>query len=133
MQKFAQVLIKLRFDLPFLCHADTLILSTISSNTPTFSISTLVLSHLFGLLLTDHQYMDKSHIDVLLGAAVYTRFSEGAFIKGILIEPLTTLATFGCWLSVQIPATGTYRATHNSSFNPVQNYSRGKFFQIYLL
>ena len=54
-------------------------------------------------------------------------------MKGILNEPFTTPATFVCWLSVQIPATGTYRATLNSSFNPVQNCSTGKFFQIYHL
>ena len=107
--------------------------SSISSNTSTFSISTLVLPHLFGLLLADHQYIDKSHINVLLGATVYTRFLEGAFIKGILNQPLTTPSALVCWLSVEIPATGTYRATHNSSFNPVQNCSTGKFFQIYHL
>ena len=128
-----QVLIKRRFDWPFSSQADTFILSSISSNTPTFSISTLVLPHLFGLLLTDHQFINKSHINVLLGATAYTQFLEAAFIKGILNEPLTTPSTLVCWLSVQIPATGTYRATHNSSFNPVQNCSRGKFFQIYLL
>ena len=38
VQKFAHALIKHRFDSPFSCHADTFIFSSISSNTPSFSI-----------------------------------------------------------------------------------------------
>ena len=42
----------------------------------------LRLPYLDGLVLADPQYMDKVHIDVLLGAAVHSRIVEDTVIKG---------------------------------------------------
>ena len=109
----------------------THILPSTSSYTPPSMNSTLVLPYLFGLVLADHQYMAKSHIDVLLGVTVYTRILKSTFIKGNLDEPLATPSALDCWFTVQIPTTGIYRATDNSSFHPVQNCCIGKFLQIY--
>ena len=97
--KSAQVLIKPRFDSPFSCLVDTFVLQSVSSYTPPSMHTTLVLPHFSGLVLADPQYIDKSHIDLLLGAAVYTRIVEGAFIKGNLNEPLATPSALGWLLS----------------------------------
>ena len=95
-------------------------------------ISTLVLTHLFGLVLSESQYEDKSHIDVLLGAVVYARIVEGAFIKGNLNEPLATPSAL-CWLlSGKRRSISIYRAAHISSFHTVQNFC-GEFFQVCFL
>ena len=66
--------------------------------------------------------MDKSYIDGLLGAAIYTRILKDAFIKGNLNEPIATPYTLVYWLSAETPFIGTYRATHNSSFQTLQNW-----------
>ena len=89
--KSAQVLIKLRFHSSISCLVDSFVLQSLSSYTTPSMHTTLVLPHLSSLVLDDPQYMDKSHIDMLLGAAVYTRIVEGAFIKGNLNEPLQAL------------------------------------------
>ena len=62
-------------------------------------ILTLVLPHLFRLVLAEPQYKDKSDIDVLLGAVVYARIVEDAFVKGNLNEPLATPSALGWSLS----------------------------------
>ena len=83
--------------------------------------TTLVLPHLSGLILADPQYMDKSHIDMLLRAAVYTRIVEGAFIKGNLIEPLATPSALGWLLSGETPFDSKYQSSQFSSLHLSQD------------
>ena len=47
--------------------------------------------------LADPQYMDKGHVDVLLGATVYSRILEGTVIKGDYNESIATRSVLG-WL-----------------------------------
>ena len=93
----------------------------------------ICLPHLFGLVLAELQYKEKSHIDVLLGAVVYARVVEGAFIEDNLNAPLATPSVLGRLLSGKTPSITSYRATNISSSHTVQNCCTGKFLQIYFL
>ena len=104
----AQVLIKPRFDLSCSYLVDTFILQSVSSYSSPSMNSTLVLPHLSGLVLAVSQYLDKSYIDGLWGAAIYTLIVKGALIKGNLNEPTATPYTLVCWLSAERPFIGTY-------------------------
>ena len=87
----------------FSCMVDVLVLSSISSYVPPTMIPSLKLPHLEGLSLADPQFMKNSHIDVLLGAAVYSRIVEGSVIKGKINEPLATNSALGWLLSGNTP------------------------------
>ena len=63
--------IRPRFHSNFSCEVQALVLPRISSYNPLPFERPLQLKHLQGLELADPNYLDKGHIDVLLGASVH--------------------------------------------------------------
>ena len=80
--KSARVCIKPHYKSDFSCDVDAYVLPKIPSYSPPSMKTILRLPYLNGLVLADSQYIDKGHIDVLLGATVYSRILEGTVIKG---------------------------------------------------
>ena len=64
--------------------------------------STLNLPHLKGLQLADPRYMDGSHIDVLLGAGVFTDILDGEIIRSKHQEPAVIKIALGWVLSANV-------------------------------
>ena len=64
--------------------------------------STLNLPHLKGLQLADPRYMDGSHIDVLLGAGVFTDILDGEIIRSKHQEPAAIKTALGWVLSANV-------------------------------
>ena len=70
--------------------------------------------HLQGLQLADPQYLDQSHVDVLLGAAFYSSIVEGSVVKGQPQEPIAIKTTLGWIILGNVPTEGNSVSLHTS-------------------
>ena len=89
--------IRPRFKSNFSCQVQALVLPSISSYTPPTLHMPCELTYLNGLELADSNFMDKGHIDLLLGASIHSRIIKGRVIRGRENEPIASLASLG-WL-----------------------------------
>lgn len=131
--KSAEVIIKSRLNSDFTCKVDALILSKVSSYKPPSMKTSLVLPHLEGLVLADPQYMDKNHIDMLLGASVYSRIVLGTVIKGKVNEPIATSSALGWLLSGDTPSSGTPNSSSLIALHISQDYNLDQLLQRFWL
>ena len=88
--KSSLITVKSRVYTEFSCTVEVLIIPKVSSYAPPSMVTSLKLPHLEGLRLADPQYMCAAHIDVLLGASVYSQIIEGSVVKGRADEPIAT-------------------------------------------
>ena len=108
-----------RFNFASSCFPDTFGLSSMPSYTPVSTGSYTVLPHLFGFVLAQFRYVDKSHVDVLLSAVVNSRAVKGAIVKDSNSELIDTSSNLNLFSSG-----GTLRIIPNNSFHVfVNNHS----------
>ena len=86
-----------------------------SSYTPPLVNDKRAYPHLKGLQLADPQFMEPSHVDVLLGAAFYSLIVEGAVIKGASTEPIAIKTTLGWVVSGSIDGSGDFPSLPSTS------------------
>ena len=61
--------------------------------------------------------MDRSHIDILLGATVYSQIIESSVMKGKPNEPIATRSELGWLLPGELAFKGSHYVTHLSLFH----------------
>ena len=101
--KSSLITVKSRVYTEFSCTVEVLIIPKVSSYAPPSMVTSLKLPHLEGLRLADPQYMCAAHIDVLLGASVYSQIIKGSVVKGRADEPIATNSSLGWLLSGNTP------------------------------